>query len=335
MQSHHISPHDQQRVSDTNIYAMPSHLTPWPTACEWHWHLCHAMQSHHISPHDQQDVSDTDICLYHAVSSHLTPWPTACEWHWHLFIPCSLITSHPMTNSLWVTLTPIYAMQSHHTSPNDQQRVSDTNIYAMPCSLITSHPMANRLWVTLTFMPCHAVSSHLIPRPTGCEWHWHLFMPCSLITSHPLTNRVWVTLTFICAMQSHHISPHDQQDVSDTDIYLWHAVSSHLTPWPTACEWHWHLCYAMQSHHISPHDQQHVSDSDIYLCHPVSLSHDQQYVSDSEIYLCHAVSSHLTPWPTGCEWHWHLFMPCSLITSHPMTNSVWASGNWPQKVKAW
>ena len=210
----------------------------------------YAMQSHHISPHDQQLVSDTDI----------------------YFMPCSLITSHPMTNSMWVTLTFIYAMQSHHISPHDQQGVSDTNIYAIPCSLITSHltPWPTGCeWHWHLFMPCslitqqhvsdtdiylcHAVSSHLTPWPTGCEWHWHLFMPCSLITSHPMTNSEWVTLTFIYAMQSHHISPHDQQLVSDTDIYLCHAVSSHLTMtnslWVTLhyilfLSWLWYLDYS-------------------------------------------------------------------------------------------
>ena len=150
-------------------------------------------------------------------------------------LPCSLITYHPMTNRMWVTLSFMSTMLSHHMLSNDQQFVSNTVIYF-----------------------CHA-ASYIIPWPTVCEWHWHLFLPCnliishpmansllvtltfistmhcSLITSHPMTNRMWVMLRLISALNSHYISSHDPQDVSDIVI-----ISSHLIPWPTACEWHWH-----------------------------------------------------------------------------------------------
>ena len=204
--SHHISSHDRQHVSDTDInscHAVSSHLIPlWPTGCEWHWHLfISAMQSHHILSYEQQLVSDTDTYVCHAVSSHFIPWLTAGVWQCHLFLPYSLISSHfisfhPMTNRMWVTLTFISVIQSHHFSSHDQQLVSGTD----------------------------------------------LFVPCSLIKPHPMTNSWWVAMTSICTMHCHHVSFHDQQRVSNTDIYSCHAVSSHLIPWPTACEWHWHLC---------------------------------------------------------------------------------------------
>ena len=231
-----------------------------------------------------------------ALSLHrnlLTPRPTVCEWHQHLFSLFSLITSYPMINSMWVTLTFISAIQSHHISSHDQQQVSDTDIYF-----------------------CHSVSSHLIPWPTASEWHWHLFLSFSLITSHPMTNSLWVTLTFISAIQSHHISSHDQQEVSDTDIYFCHSISSHLIPWPTVCEWHQHLFLpfsliishpmmnslwvtptfisAMLSHHTSLHNQQHVSVTAFsVLNNLIHGNHGQQQVCDFFFFFCKAALSYI------------------------------------------
>ena len=233
-----------------NIYfchAVSSHLIPLPIGCEWlgHWHLF-LPWSHHISFHDQQHVSDGVIYFCYAVLSYLIPWPTACEWHWQLFLAFSLTISHPMTNSVWVTLTSISAMHwSHHISSHDHQLVSETDMYFF-----------------------HAVSSHLIPLwPKACEWNWHLFLPCSFITSHLMTNRMWVTLTVISSIQSHHIPSHDQQRVSDmTSISAMqsHHISSNRM-WVTLTS-----ISVMQSHHISSHNQQLVSDTDIYFYHAVS-----------------------------------------------------------------
>ena len=83
---------------------------------------------------------------------------------------------------------------------------------------------------------CQAVSSHLIPWPTGSEWQCSDFVPGSLIRSHPMTNRKWVAVQWFCARQSHQISSHDQQLVSGSAVILCQAVSSDLIPWPTASE---------------------------------------------------------------------------------------------------
>ena len=102
-------------------------LIPWPTGCEWHWQwliyffarqyhqsclipmtntewvtLWYLFARHLINPvssHDQQDVSETAL-----FKSHLIPWPNS-KWMTLLFIcqAVSLIMSHPMTNSMWVT----------------------------------------------------------------------------------------------------------------------------------------------------------------------------------------------------------------------------------------
>ncbi len=166
--------------------AVSSHLFLWPTASEWHYTFCER-QSHHIFSYDQQRVSDI---------GH--------------FVKGSLITSFPMTNSLWVTLYILWKAVSwsshhflwptacewhytfcerqshdHHIFSYDQQPVSDIANFVKG-SLITSFPMTNRLWVTLHIL-WKAVSSHLFLWPTGSEWH----------------------CTF-CERQSHHIFSYDQ-----------------------------------------------------------------------------------------------------------------------------
>ena len=107
----------------------------------------------------------------------------------------------------------------------------------------SSHPMTNRMWVTQLYL--FARQSHqscLIPWPTACEWDSFISLPGSFIN---------------------HVSSHDQQEVSDTALFLCQAVSlimSHpminrlsvtqlyffarqsyqscFIPWQIACEWH-------------------------------------------------------------------------------------------------
>ena len=321
--------------------AVWSHLFPWPTVGEWHCTFCER-QSDHIFSHDQQQVSDiahfvkgslitsfpmtnsewvTLHILWKAVWSHLFLWPTGCEWH----------------------CTSFYERQSDCIFSHDQQQVSDI-AHFVEGSLITSFPMTNSMWVTLDIL-WKAVSSHLYLWPTVCEWHWtfcerqshHIFshdqqqvsdiahfVKGSLITSFPMTNSLRVTL---------HI--------------LWKAVWSHLFPWPTASKWHCTFC-ERQSHHIFSYDQQQVSD----IAHFVKGSLITSVPMTNRMWvtlhiLWKAVSSHLFLWPTGSEWHCtsfyerqsdHIFsydqqlvsdiahfMKGSLITSFPMTNSMWVT----------
>ena len=174
------------------------------------------------------------------------------------------------------------------------------------------------MWVTLTFISANCGS--LITLIPGCEWHWHLFLPCILITSHPLTNRMWVVFLPCILITSHPMT--NRLWVALPFICL--EVSSHPM---TNSRWMILIfILAIRSHHISSHDQQHVSDIDIYFAmqpHYIP-SHDQQDVSDTVIYVYHAISSHVIQWPTVCEQHCDLFLPCSLI-HHPMTNSMWVT----------
>ncbi len=177
---------DQQAVSDI-AFCVSWHVFLWPTGSEWHCTFCER-EFDHIVSYDQQAVSG----IVH-------------------FVKGSLITSVPITNSLWVIL----------------------HIYEG--SLITSFHLTNREWAILHIL-WQAVSSHLFLWPTACVWyctfcdrqsHHHFsydqqpvsdiahFVTGSLIISFPMTNSWWVIL---------HI--------------LWKAVSSHVFLWPTESEWH-------------------------------------------------------------------------------------------------
>ena len=170
--------------------AVSSHLFLWPTACEWHSCTCSEWQSHQIYSHYQQQVSDIAHfvkgslmasspmtnrewvplhILWKAASSHLSLLLTGCEWH------CMFCE--------W---------QSHHIFSYDQQFVSEIAHVVPKGILIASFPMANSLWAALHNL-WKAVSLHLVPWPTVCEWLVVYFVNCSVITPFPMTNSEWVT----------------------------------------------------------------------------------------------------------------------------------------------
>ena len=104
--------------------------------------------------------------------------------------------------------------------------------------------------------------------------------------------------SYISFSHINYVSPHDQQEVSDTALFPCKAVSSIMSlPWPIVGEWPWLLyffgrqsyqscliwptvcewtsmlyLFARQSHinHMSYHDQQAVSDT--ALCHYQTVS---------------------------------------------------------------
>ena len=144
--------------------AVWSHLFLWPTASEWYCKFCER-QSDHIFSYGQQEVSGI---------TH--------------FVKGSLITSFPMTNSLWVALHILWKTvsshlflwptgsewhctfckrQCHDIFSYDQQQASDI-AYFVKGSIIISFPMTNSKWVTLHFL-FKAVSSHLFLWPIGSE----------------------------------------------------------------------------------------------------------------------------------------------------------------------
>jgi len=86
MQSHCISSYDQQQVSDTAFYSLPSSLIDEQQYVSDTAFISITMHSDCISSHDQQEVSDTAFSL----------------------LPCSLIALHLITNRMWVILLFFY-----------------------------------------------------------------------------------------------------------------------------------------------------------------------------------------------------------------------------------
>ena len=178
-------------VTLLHFFARHSHqscLISWPTGSEWHCFISlPGTLINHVSSYDQQQVSDTA----------LFPW-----------LACTSIMSHPMTNSLWVTMLYFFARHSHqsslipwptdsewhcfiflpgtlinHVSSHDQQTVSDTALFlCLALSSIMSHPMTNSMYVTLHyFFARHSHQSCLIPWPTASEWHCIISLPGAFI----------------------------------------------------------------------------------------------------------------------------------------------------------
>ena len=138
----------------------------------------------------------------------------------HTSLPGSLIMSHPMTNSMWVTLLHFFARQPHQSYlTHDQQYVGDITV--IPC-----HPvpwiLINRQWVMLlyflkgslincvsshdlqavsddTWFVCQAVSSIPCHQQRVSDTAWFLCQGVSSIISHAMTNRTyWVALLYFC-----------------------------------------------------------------------------------------------------------------------------------------
>ena len=140
-QTHHVSFHDQQYVSDITFFLLPALIMSYPMIISgWvtlHF-FCQAVLLYLI--HDQQGVSNAQ-----AVSLCLVPWlPTGCEWHCIFILTGSLIVtlSHPMTTRMWVTMHILFCQAAHLFH---QQHVSDIAFLLMPDHLVMSdHPITNR-----------------------------------------------------------------------------------------------------------------------------------------------------------------------------------------------
>jgi len=165
-----------------------------------------------------------------------------------------------------------------------------------------------------------------------------------LITLIPMTNSLWVTLHILWRITSP--LPMTNSEWVTLDV-LWTAASSHLFLWPTGSVWHFTFC-ERQSHHILSY-QQGVSNSTHSakgsLITPFLITNRKWVASHI---LQKAVSLHLFLWPTACECQYcaccrtvsnFIFsygqqfvgnfisnvVKGSLITSFPMTNSLWTT----------
>ena len=161
-------------------------------------------------------------------------------------------------------LKPFFSSQSHL---NLMSWPKGVNTFFLQGSL-RSHTMNNRMWVT-PHLPWQAVSSHLYPWSTGCEWY---LARKSNLTHVCMTNRMWVPL---------------------------HLPFSQL--------YHWGLA----------HDQQSVSNVAPLLCILIILTTigcEQQWIFGPS---CLNISLSLT----GSEWNYTILTICCVITSYVMVNS--------------
>ena len=187
-------------------------LFPWPTGGEWHFFISlPGSLINHVSSHAQQGVSDTALFL--------------CQADYESCL------SHPMTNSMWVTLIYLFVRQFYQSClilswATGSEWHCFIPFQAFPS--IISHPMTNRKWVTLLYLPGSLIhdkqgvsdtallyffAHHLtIPWPqmvsltkfsTNCKW-FHCPSSCDQqsvsgvpslpVTSLHITNREWVSM---------------------------------------------------------------------------------------------------------------------------------------------
>lgn len=190
-QSYNILSHDQQYVSASAFFLLTIHSITNRES------VTAIFAKHSLMP-DQQDVGNS---LWHDLSLNFIPWPTGSEWQCH-FLPATLITAHPMTISLWVTLLQGFFITSHSMAnslwvtvvnfpwnsqiTHDKQQVSDS-VLSFYQVVSSCHLMTNSLWVTEAFF-------NQIVRP-----------------SVPMTNSKWVMAIFFLPQ-----SYHEQQQVGDS-----------------------------------------------------------------------------------------------------------------------
>ena len=203
----------------------------------------------------------------------------------------------------------------HVFSARHQQYVSDTTLFlCQAVSLIMSHPwaMTNSMWVTLLYLPSLSHQSCLILWPTESEWHSYI-SSCQTVSS-------------IAG-----VSCHDQQQVSDTALFLCQAVLSIMShpvinrewvmallyffarqshqscvlQWPTECEWHYFIsCQAFSSI--------------MYL--PIT---NRKWVTLLYFFARQSHQSCLILWPTVCEWQCFIF--CQAVSSSMSHNREWVT----------
>ena len=197
----------------------------WPTVCQCHYSFTvSAKQSHHIHhamtnsewvtlPSDFLVISShlitnrmwVTLAFYLPCRSLIAPHPSHNNQQYVsnialLFVRQCVITSCPMTYSMWVTLpffcqaisscpivcewltAPFTAMNSHHVDLVTNSKWVTLHIF---WSLISYHGQQRVSNTALS-----AIQSHQSPNPsTASEWHCPYFTS-SLTTSHSMANRM-------------------------------------------------------------------------------------------------------------------------------------------------
>ena len=280
----------QQGVCDTHCltFFCQSHqscLITEPTLeSEWHCFIFLARQSRQsclLNSDEQQGVSGT-ACPDHLIN------------HWHVSSNyqqdvsdttlsfCQTASSHPMTNSMWVTLLNSFAGPSHQS-----------------CLIPTGWPPGCKWHCCLIFLP-DCLINHFSSHDQQDVRHYFISLP-----SHQLCLIPWLTgCEWDCLPDQfiNHVSFYDWQGVSDTALSFV-AVSSIMFHPMTNRGWVTLLYFfASQSHQSCVfYHQQDVCNIAFSCCPPASPSHNQQVVSLMKFYKANPLP--LILWPPVSEWH--------------------------------
>ena len=202
----------------------------------------------------------------------------------------SLVTSHPITNSKWVTINSFSSTLSHCIS--FQGYVSDHAHF----SALPSHHMGKSVWVRMSFFM--ARQSHLSPHGPQEVSNNDTFFVSLLITwdSITITHSKWVTVLFFPVEGS-------------LIIYY---------PWPIVCQWHF---FQAISNFITSHCMTNRKWVTLPLFTCILFHVKWQYVCDSTLSSAH----YILLCATACKWHCPIFLCDTLIRSHSMTNSEWVA----------
>ena len=317
----------------------PINDVSWPIGCEWHcFILCQVLSS--VMPHPMTNRKWVTMIYFFARHSHqscLITWSTGSEWHCIISLLVTLINHassynqqhvsdtalflcqalssiiswHPLTNSMWVTLHYFFARHSHWSCFMLWPTASEWHCF-IACSLIMSHSMTNRKWVTLlNLFAMHSHHSYLIPWPTGSEWHCLICVPGTTISHLSSHDQQYVSDAALCLCQAlssimSHIMT-NRKCVTHLYFFVRHSHLSYLIPWPTVCEWHFFS--SLQGtliHHASSHDQQQVSDNALFPCQSLSsiMPHpmtNSLWVTLLYFFPTYSHQSCLISWPTACE----------------------------------
>ena len=201
-----------------------------------------------------------------------------------------------------------------------KQNVSNTTFPLCQAVLYVSSHNWQYVSVTTLFL-CQAASSIMFLPMTNSMWvtKFNVFL-CQAVPptmSHPMTNRMWVTLLHFFAWQFHQSCLIDQQNVSDTALFLClvtimsYPITNSL--WVTPL----FLCQAASS--IMSHHMTNLNSKSVMMLHCQAVSSIMSHSMTNSMWVAlpyfFARQSHyscLITWPTVCEWY-SIYLPGSLI----------------------
>ena len=350
-----ITSYEQQAVSDSNITHFMNGIILMNLITSWQQFVSEIVKGSLITSFSMANSEWVTLqTVWKRVSLHLFLWPTASEWHCtfcekHCYLiyshdqqrvsdiahfeKGSLITSFPMTHSLWVRFHTLWKAVSSYLIlwPKGSEWL---DLWKAVSSILLLWPTASKWHCTLfemQFDHTHSydpqrvsdIASSLITHfPIGNrEWVYVVhFVKCSLIMSYPMTNptSLWVT-TFHLKCQSHQILFYHQQLVSDIADFVKNSLVTY-SPMINSLWVMLHILWRLP-HHSFSYDQQQVSD---HIVHCLKGSLITAFpMNNSEWVTFHRQFHHFFSHNQQLVSNIAHFVKHSSITPFSMTNSKW------------